>query len=177
MHRSAFAIVAATLFALPCSAYAVDDTAHIGVRAGVETPFYTHYSRSGSSGSYWLGDAFQPALDLLVEYYPGGSVSFGGELREGFASTGSLYDRTGTAIGPTVTFDLAPIYLRVALPVHIEPSPAYLDFRPAGGIKLGSDRVAFYAEAALDFPLVGGSGVSIFDTQQVSLGAGVWLKF
>jgi len=154
-----------------------DEPAHIGVRAGLETPFYTHYSRGGASGSYWLGDSFQPALDLLVEYYPGGMVSIGAELREGFASTGSLYDRTGTAIGPSVTFDFTPLYLRLALPVHVEPSPAYLDFRPAGGLKLGSDRVAFYVEAALDFPLVGGSGVGIFDTQQVSLGAGVWLKF
>ncbi len=74
--------------------------------------------------------------------------------------------------------DLAPlpVYFRAAIPIHVEPDPVRLDFRAAGGVKLGLSLLSLYLELLGDFPLAG-TGVSAFKTQQLGLGAGVWLTF
>ncbi len=161
-----------------------------GIRAGLETPLYTHVSNGGQNYSFSIGDSFQPSIDLLLEYYPVSLIGIGIEAREGFLATGTNtkisncaalkcdYQRTGTAVGPNVTLDFAPIplFARASLPIHLEPDPVTINFRAAGGLKIGIPAIAFYVEAAVEFP-VAGSGVSAFSTQQVSIGAGVWLKF
>src|SRR5258708_4076342 len=68
------------------------------LRLGLEAPLYTHNSITGRSTSYTIGDTLQPAVDVLLSYKPFPLVAFEAELREGFASTGSGYNRTGTAI-------------------------------------------------------------------------------
>jgi len=160
----------------------------LGIRAGLESPLYTHASQNGLSASYSLGDTFQPAINLLVEHYLTGFVGLGLEFREGFLATGSnpspsncvssacQYQRTGTFLGPNLTLDLGLIFVRAAVPFHIEPSPFHVDLRAAGGLKFGVPFISFYAELLADFPLAG-DGVNAFSTQQFGIAAGVWLKF
>ncbi len=151
--------------------------ADIGARLGLEMPLYTHVSSNGQSASFSIGDSFQPAINALVEYYPFSLIGIGAEFREGLFATGA-YSRTGTSLGPNLTVDLfpLPIYARAAFPLHLEPTPVRLDFRAAGGLKLGLPLLALYLEAVADFYLVG-SGYSAFTSQSIGLGAGVWLKF
>lgn len=159
----------------------------IGLRVGLETPLYAHQSQNNQSTTFSIGDSFQPAINVLVEYYPVGMIGVGLEAREGFLATGSIsncvgancsYRRTGTSFGPNLTIDLAPIpiYFRAAVPIHVEPDPVRLDFRAAGGLKLGLSVLSIYLELLGDFPLAG-SGVTAFNTQQLGLGTGIWLTF
>jgi hypothetical protein len=161
--------------------------AQIGVRLGLETPLYTHFDQNGQSGSYSIGDTFQPAINVLVEYYPIHNIGLGLEFKEGFVATGTVnncvslncgYTRTGTNLGPNVTLDLVPlpIFLRAALPVHLEPGSVTWNFRAAGGLEIGIAFASLYLELAADFPMVG-SGVSFFGSQQLAVGAGLWFKF
>jgi hypothetical protein len=161
----------------------------IGLRVGLESPLYAHADQNGQSVSFSIGDTFKPAIDVLLEYYMNSFVALGLEGREGFLATGSnptvsgciggicKYQRTGSYLGPNLTFDLAPIpiFLRAGIPFHIEPSPFHLDFRAAGGLKIGVPFISFYAEVLADFPLAG-SGVDAFSSQSFGLGIGVWLK-
>lgn len=163
--------------------------AEIGIRVGLESPLYTHADQNGQSVSFSIGDTFQPAINVLLENYLNNFIALGLEGREGFAATGSSptvsgcvggackYQRTGTFLGPNLTLDLGPlpIFLRASVPFHIEPSPFHIDFRAAGGLKIGVPFISFYAEVLADFPL-GGGGVNAFSTQQFGIGAGVWLK-
>jgi hypothetical protein len=176
-------IVGVAAFAFPIIANASE----IGLRVGLETPLYSHQNLNGQSTTFSIGDSFQPAVNVLVEYYPIGMIGLGLEAREGFLATGTIsncvglncgYTRTGTSFGPNLTLDLAPIpvYFRAAIPIHVEPDPVRLDFRAAGGVKLGLSVLSLYLELLGDFPLAG-SGVSAFKTQQLGLGAGVWLTF
>ncbi len=168
-------IAGVAAFAFPMIANAGE----FGLRVGLETPLYTHVGQNGSipSASVSIGDSFQPAIDVLVEYYPIGMIGVGLEVREGFAATGN-YRRTGTALGPNLTVDLSPIpvYFRAAIPIHVEPDPVRLDFRAAGGLKLGISVIHIYLELLGDFALAG-SGVSAFGQQQIGIGTGVWLTF
>jgi hypothetical protein len=176
-------IVGVALFAFPMIASAGE----IGLRVGLESPLYTHLSPSGQSVTFSIGDTFQPAINVLVEYYPIDMIGVGIEAREGFLATGTIsncvgnncgYKRTGTSFGPNLTLDLAPIpiYLRAAIPIHVEPDPVRLDFRAAGGLKLGLSIIHIYLELLGDFSLAG-SGVSAFNQQAIGIGTGVWLKF
>jgi len=167
----------------------VSNAEGIGLRLGLESPLYTHADQNGQSVSFSIGDTFQPAINALVEYYMNSFVALGLEGREGFLATGSnptvtgcvggicKYQRTGTYLGPNLTIDLAPIpiFLRAGVPFHLEPSPFHLDFRAAGGLKIGVPFISFYAEVVADFPLAG-SGVNAFSSQEFGIGAGIWLK-
>lgn len=154
--------------------------AQIGLRVGLETPIYTHFDNSGLSGSYTIGDTFQPAINVLGEFYPIGNIGLGLEFREGFAGTGSnrFSTRTGTFLGPNVTIDLTPIpfFVRAALPVHLEPDYRAMNLRLGGGLKIGIPLAALYIEATADFPVIQ-SNVTVFSTQQFGVGAGLWVKF
>jgi hypothetical protein len=162
---------------------AVGYGSEIGLRLGLETPVYTHYSQNGVSGSFSLGDTFRPSITALLEYYPIGLLGIGLEGRVGFLATGTMpncvgtncsYQRTGTSIGPNATLDFSPlpVYGRAAIPIHIEPGDVRMDFRLAGGARFA----IFYAELTADFPLAG-NNISAFSTQQLGLGAGLWFKF
>lgn len=152
--------------------------AQLGLRLGLETPIYTHFDQNGRSGSYSIGDTFQPAINALVEYYPVGNIGLGLEFREGFLATGTGYTRTGTNLGPNFTLDLVPlpIFVRAAVPIHVEPGDVIIFFRAAGGLKIGLPLASLYLEVTSDFPMAG-SNVSFFGTQQLGFGAGLWFKF
>ena len=146
--------------------------ADLALRGGLETPIYTHFSQNGQSGSYWLGDTFQPAINVLAEWYPIGLLGLGVEFREGFAASGTGYSRTGTFLGPNVTLDFEGLFARGAIPIHIEPGDVTMNLRLAGGLKILG---ILYIEATADFPMAG-SNVSFFGQQQFGVGAGVWFK-
>ena len=115
---------------------------------------------------------------MLISAYPAGILGFDAEIREGFAATGNGYVRQGTSIGPGITINppVLPLYLRASLPIHIEPGDVRFDLRGAAGFSFNLVLLSIYLEGALDFPLAG-NGVSAFNSQQLSLGGGVWFKF
>ncbi len=165
------------VFGIAVFAVPAISSAQIGVRGGLETPIYTHFDQGGRSGSFSIGDTFQPAINVIGEYYPIGLVGLGVEFREGFAATGTGYSRTGTNVGPNVTLDLGPlpVFVRGALPIHFEPGDVTWNLRLAGGLKIGIPLASLYLEATADFPMVG-SNVSFFGQQQFGFGAGLWFK-
>src|SRR6266849_10657389 len=152
--------------------------AQFGLRGGLETPFYTHVESTGRSGWFSIGDTFQPAINVLAEYYPIGNVGVGLEFREGFAATGTGYTRTGTFLGPNVTLDFVPIplFVRGALPIHLEPDVRYVNLRLAGGLKIGIPLASIYIEGTADFPLFGDNVTAFSSPTQFGLGAGLWFK-
>jgi hypothetical protein len=168
VQRLALASLAALALAAPTAA-----RAEIGIRAGLEAPLITHTS----SGSYNFTDTLQPAIDVLVSYYPAGIIGFDVEIREGFAGT-SFGTRTGTAIGPGITLNppVLPLYVRASLPIHLEPNDVTVDLRGAAGLSFNLVILSIYLEGALEFPLAG-NNVTAFNAQQFSLGAGAWFKF
>jgi hypothetical protein len=179
--------ISATLAALLFSTALPARAETYALRLGLEAPLYTHVS-TGASTSYTIGDTLQPAVDVLLSYKPFPLVAFEAELREGFASTGSGYKRTGTAIGPglRISLPILPLYARASLPVHVEPSPVFVGFRAAGGLEFSLVVVSLYIEAAVDFSLAGGniatgpttsSNIGPFDLTSVSGGTGLWFKF
>jgi len=177
--------IAATLAALLFMTASPARAETYALRLGLEAPLYTHFSSSGASTSYTIGDTLQPAVDVLLSYKPLPIVAFEVELREGFAGTGTGYQRTGTAIGPglRISAPVLPVYARASLPIHVEPSPVFVGFRAAGGLEFSLVVLSIYLEAAVDFSLVGGSvatgasNIGPFDETSVSGGAGVWFKF
>src|SRR5258708_7403039 len=172
------------------AASGISNAEGIGLRVGLESPIYSHADQNGQSLSFSIGDTFQPAIDVLLEYYMNSFVALGLEGREGFLATGNnptvsgcvggvcRYQRTGTYLGPNLTIDLAPIpiFVRAGVPFHVEPSPFHLDFRAAGGLKIGVPFISFYAEVVADFPLPG-SGVNAFSSQEFAIGAGICPNF
>lgn len=175
MKRSSLLALIVTL-AIPTAASA----AEFGLRGGLETPLYAHFSNSGTSGSFSIGDSFQPTINVLAELYPTSLIGFGIEGQFGVAATGDGFTRTGTKVGPNVTFNFAPVplFVRAALPIHVEPGDLFLNLRAAGGLNLPliPKLMSLYVEAAFDFPLTG-AGFDPFSRQQVNLGAGLWFKF
>lgn len=180
--------ISATLAALLFSTALPAHAETYALRLGLEAPLYTRNAVAGTSTSYTIGDSLQPAVDVLLSYKPFPLVAFEAELREGFASTGSGYKRTGTAIGPglRISLPVLPLYARASLPVHVEPSPVFVGFRAAGGLEFSLVVVSLYVEAAWDFSLAGGniatgpttsSNIGPFDLTSVSGGAGLWFKF
>jgi len=153
--------------------------AEIGLRLGLENPIYTHVDSGGRSGWFSIGDTWQPAINALLEYYPIGNIGVGVEFREGFAATGNGYTRTGTFLGPNVTFDAQPLplFVRAALPVHLEPDYRYMNLRLGGGLKIGIPLAALYLEATADFPLFGDNVSAFSSPTQFGVGAGLWVKF
>jgi hypothetical protein len=180
--------------ALLLAAAAIPSAAHAeewGLRIGVEAPIYSHYKYSNTSQSYSIGDTLQPAINAIITYKPDPVVGFDLEFREGFTHTGSgPYSRTGTAIGPGLRFSapLLPIYARVSLPIHVEPSPVVVGLRGAAGLEFGIAVVSLYLEGAVDTSLVGGAVTSLngtstgpnvgpFDQATVSVGTGLRFTF
>jgi hypothetical protein len=179
--------ISATLAALLFSTALPAHAETYALRLGLEAPLYTHDAITRRSTNYSIGDTLQPAVDVLLSYKPFPVVAFEAELREGFASTGSGYQRTGTSIGPglRISLPVLPVYARASLPIHVEPNPVFVGFRAAGGLEFSLVVVSLYIEAAWDFSLVGGnaatgptaSNVGPFDQNSVSGGAGLWFKF
>jgi hypothetical protein len=160
--------------------------AEFGLRLGLENPIYTHVDTGGRSGWFSIGDTWQPAINALLEYYPIGNIGVGLEFREGFAATGSSsgvlgtgYQRTGTFLGPNVTFDAQPLplFVRAALPIHLEPDVRYMNLRLAGGLKIGIPLASLYLEATADLPLFGDNVTAFSSPTQFGVGAGLWFKF
>ena len=182
MQRLALAALAAVTLAAPFAA-----RAEIGLRIGLEAPIVFHQSSNTttaggvtvtSGGTSTFADSLQPAIDVLISAYPSSLVGFDIELREGFAATGNGYQRQGTSIGPGITLNppVLPLYLRASLPIHLEPGDARFDLRTAAGLQFSLVVLSIYLEGALDFPLAG-NNVTAFNSQQFSLGGGVWFKF
>jgi hypothetical protein len=153
--------------------------ADIGLRVGLENPIYSHVDSGVRSGWFSIGDSWQPAINALLEYYPIGNIGVGLEFREGFAATGNGYGRTGTFLGPNVTFDAQPVplFVRAALPIHLEPNVRYMNLRLAGGLKIGIPLAALYLEATADFPLFGDNVTAFSSPTEFGVGAGLWVKF
>jgi len=150
-----------------------------GIRAGLEAPMVTHVN---SQGSYSIGDSFQPAINVLVQYGPSNLIAFGLEGRVGFAST-SNYTRTGSSIGPEIMLNvpILPFYARASLPLRLEPNFTELGLRVAAGFKFNLPIIGFYLEAAADMPFVGndlnGGSEDAFSHQTFSLGLGGEIRF
>jgi hypothetical protein len=171
VHRLAAATLAAFALALPGAAHA------IGIRAGLEAPIIGHTSAAGGN-TFSFADSLQPAVDVLISAYPTSMIGLDAEIREGFAATGSGYRRSGTSVGPGITINppVLPLYLRASLPIHLEPDDVTVGVRGAAGLSFSLAILSLYLEGALDFPLAG-NGVTAFNAQVFSLGAGVWFKF
>ncbi|GAC1345884.1 MAG: hypothetical protein NVS2B9_20360 [Myxococcales bacterium] len=182
------ALLLAATTAIPSTARAEE----FGLRIGLEAPIYTSTRYSGRTQSYNIGDTLQPAINAILTYKPDPVVGFDLEFREGFYHSGdsNKYSRTGTAIGPGLRFSapLLPVYARVSLPIHVEPSPVVVGLRGAAGLEFGVAVVALYIEAAVDTSLVGGAiagptgtstgpNVKPFDLTTVSMGTGLRFTF
>jgi hypothetical protein len=182
-----FAALLLAAAAIPSAAHAEE----FGLRIGVEAPIYSHYKGSYPNQSYSIGDTLQPAINAIITWKPDPVVGFDLEFREGFAHTGSGYNRTGTAIGPGLRFSapLLPLYARVSLPIHVEPSPVVVGLRGAAGLEFGIAVVSLYLEGAVDTSLVGGAvsnglsgtatgpNVGPFDQTTISVGTGLRFAF
>jgi hypothetical protein len=166
-------LLAAPLAAAPSAALA--DPSEWGVRLGIEAPVATHVN---DGASYSIADTIQTAVDLLVVKGPRDFVGFGFEGRVGFAGTNG-YGRAGTSIGPTMTLNIpvVPIFLRGALPIHLEPGSIGVRMRLTAGLKVNLQIVGLYLEGILDLPLAGLDNATLFGVQQFSLGAGGEVRF
>ena len=176
-------IALASLFALAAAAAAPRSASatEIRLRGGLEAPLISHVSSTTAlgtvSGTYNFTDTLQPALNVMLSAYPSSLIGFDAEFRYGFAATGNG-TRSGTSIGPGITFNppVLPLYVRASLPIHLEPGDVNLGLRLAGGLSIPLVLLSLYLEGAADFPLAG-NGVEAFKSQVFSLGGGVWFKF
>jgi hypothetical protein len=155
-----------------------------GVRASYLVPMYVNTGQPapgsqqlGTTYHYDAGTAWLSNLDVILSWYPISFLSVDLESQFNLSGTNPLYPNTGIYVGPGITFDF-PIFLfgRVALPVQVTPGSAVFDLRLAGGLKLQLFVVNLYLEAVFDFPYAG-TGVTAFQSQAISLDAGVWVKF
>ena len=155
--------------------------ADLAVRLGAELVLAHHDSNGGGTTS--IADSLQPSANLMLSYSPISILSFDGELSEKFktnpAPTESSRQGTTVRLGITLSPPILPIYLRAAVPLHLEPSPFFAGARLGVGLTLLSLVVAkIYLEGDADFPLFGGTNSpSAFSAQDFSLGAGVALIF
>ena len=147
------------------------------LRLALEAPLYAHTSSNGQSSSFGVNESFQPTVDLIGSYFVSDIVGLDLELRTGIAATGPGYERQRTSIGPGVTIDdrTFPLYARASLPTQVE-GPTILFLRVGGGLKiLDMAFLRVHFEVTADFSLAG-SGVSVFGSQAVNAGLGVWLR-
>jgi len=158
--------------------------AQFKIRLGAETQVLDHVNNppAGASSTTWLTDQWRPSLVGMVGFYVLPFLSIDGELAEAFRVNPppGQDSRIGTTFRLGATFEppLLPIYLRAAVPLHLEPSPLFASMRAAVGTTFGLPVAKLYLELAADFPLgVGGSGSPDFFSQQtISLGAGLQLN-
>ena len=154
--------------------------ADIGVRLGAETVIADHDANKGTTS---IADSFQPSANVMLSYSPFSVLSIDGEVSERFTTNppagGSNRLGTTVRLGITLSPPVLPIYVRAALPLHLEPSPFIAGIRVGAGLTLLSLAVAkIFIEGDVDFPLFGGTGTpSAFSQQTFSLGAGVAFSF
>jgi hypothetical protein len=155
-----------------------------GVRAAYLVPMYVNTGQPkpqsqevGTTYHYDATTVWLSNLDVILSWYPISFLSVDVEGQFNLSPTNSLYPNTGIYVGPGITIDF-PIFLygRVALPVQVTPSSAIYYLRLAGGFKLQLFVVNLYLEALFDFPYAG-NGVTAFQSQAISLAAGLWVKF
>ncbi len=169
--------LAAVLLAAPLAA-----RADIGLRLGAEANIAHH----DSSGTSVITDHWPLAADVMLSYWlPGSFLSIDGELTESFTlsasgtcTSGPCRTGTGFRAGVTLSPPVLPIYLRAAIPLHLEPSPFTTGLRLGAGLTANFVVVKVYLEADADFPLFGSSGApDPFSYQSIWLGTGVQFKF
>jgi len=155
--------------------------ADIAIRLGAETIIAHHDSNGGGTTS--IADSLQPSANLMLSYYPISLLSLDGEVSEKFTTNAPAgqSSRLGTTVrlGITLSPPILPIYVRAAIPLHLEPSPFLAGLRVGVGLTLLSLVVAkIYVEGDADFPLFGGTNApNAFSAQDFSLGAGVAFVF
>ncbi len=169
------AIVLAVLVAIPGAA-----RADIGLRAGLEALIASHDSNSGTH--VFIGDQTTITGDLMLQYWlPANIISLDAEIAEAydFKAGQRLYTtfRPGITINPPVI----PFYVRGAIPISFNGptnAPSIAGLRLGVGTTIGLPIAKIYIEGDADFPLFGGSGApNAFSRQDLSLGAGVALRF
>jgi hypothetical protein len=148
------------------------------VRASVEAPIFSH----ASAGSTNITHELEPELDVMASYLViPKQLSIDLEVGEAvLVSSKEEPDapiRKGTTIRPGVGFTpdhAIPIYVLAMLPIHVEPAPVVLGFRVGVGFDVHLPFGKYFAEAALDLPLVGGAGApDAFATQTFVLATGL----
>ena len=175
MTCKALIVAAAAAALIPAAA-----RADVALRLGAETILAHHDSTSGTSS---IADSFQPSANVMLSYAPISILSIAGELSERFTTNpppgGSNRLGTSVRLGITLSPPILPIYVRAAIPLHLEPSPFLAGARVGVGLTLLSLVVAkIYLEGDADFPLFGGDkSPSAFSAQDFSLGAGVAFIF
>ena len=179
--KLAYLAVAAALAAAPAA------RADVKLRLGAEAVLAEHHS-GGWNG---LTDRFLPSVNVMVGWMPFSDfLSLDAELSEQFLTNpGPGEDsRQGTTLrlGVTISPPVLPIYIRGAIPLHLEPSPFQSYARVGAGLGFNFALATVYAELDADFPLAGGSktinGINVsapdaFSQQIFSAGAGVQFKF
>ena len=165
---------AAVLLAAPLAA-----RADIGLRLGAEALLAHH----DSSGTTLITDELHPSANVMISYItPGSIIAFDLELSEAFRINPPAGQdmRQGTTLWPGITLSppVIPIYVRAAVPFHLEPSPFLAGLRVGAGLTGNLLVLKLYLEADADFPLFGGTGApDAFSQQNISLGAGVSFQF
>ncbi len=173
-------VIAAALLAAPLAA-----RADIGLRLGADAGI-AHHDSNGNGNTYFITDHWPLAADVMLSYWlPGSILSLDGELSESFQLNPPAGQdaRTGTTfrVGATFSPPVLPIYIRAALPLHLEPSPFVTSLRVGAGLTLPLVLFKIYIEGDADFPLfsssVNGQTIGAFSQQDISLGAGLQFKF
>ncbi|HSP19960.1 MAG TPA: hypothetical protein VLQ79_10610 [Myxococcaceae bacterium] len=146
------------------------------LRLAVEAPLYAHATFNGQSSSVGINESFQPGIDVIGSYFLS-SWSVDLEFHRGIAATGTGYSRTLGYLGPGTTLDVTtfPLYARASLPFQLENGFAVF-LRVGGGLKIMD--LAFiraYFEVTVDLSLAG-TGLSVFGSQAVNAGLGLWLR-
>ena len=168
---AAFAVAA--LAAAPANA-------QVKIRLGAETQILEHVNNPppGVSSTTWLTDQWRPSIVGMLGFYVLPVLSIDAEIAEAFRVNppAGLSSRIGTTFRLGATFEppLLPFYIRAAVPLHLEPGDFFASMRGAIGTLIGPPVAKLYIELAADFPL-GGGGHDFFDTQTLSVGAGLQL--
>jgi hypothetical protein len=173
VQRIALAALLTLCVALPRAA-----SAEIRIRGGLEAPIVTHISAGGGTTSTIFADGISPAINVMLSAYAASLIGFDAEFRTYLGGNDKI-PRQGTFIGPGLTLNppILPIYVRGSVPIQVEgPGSVRVDLRGAAGLSFNLLLLSIYLEGALDFPLAG-DNVTAFNSQQFSLGGGVWFKF
>jgi hypothetical protein len=154
-------------------------------RVGLEAPFFTYVAlNGGGSSSFTMADTVQPAISAVVSFELLPFLTLGIEGREGITSSSSA-TRTGTYAGPALTLGLSTgFFIRLALPVHLEPGPTFATIRNATGFAVGIAPISVYLEGIFDYAFSGNmyspiSGNTTSPSHSIAIGAGsgLWLRF
>jgi hypothetical protein len=183
--KLALAAILAALVAAPAA------RADTKVRVGAEAVIGAHDKNGGWTT---LTDRFLPSANLMIGWTtPLDILSIDLEISEQFLTNpGPGEDsRQGTTLRPGITLSapVIPIYVRAAIPLHIEPSPFQSYARVGVGLAFNFVAASVYVEGDADFPLFGGDRTVLingiptaastdpFSQQIFSAGAGLQFKF